>query len=207
MNEQSTWSQRFAQLPRAAQWALVGAVAIITLLIYTDYLWKFADNWNDEADGIRSQVRQATLTNSRLDRIDDRMEDLISGVGPVVKPTTEADANKALTQSVNEILKLHSVSKDDFKIRPPARLPTGTLEKIVQGRNQRVERLTGELRFDASPEHTLAIIAELESSEDIESVSHVRLNKLPGTRKLSVRLTVEAWILSSVAGRGTGVSR
>ncbi len=206
MNEQSTLSQRFAQLPRAAQWALVGAVAIIGLLIYTDYLWKFADDWNDEADGIRSQVRQAALTNSRLDQID-RMKDLISGVGPVVKPTTEADANKALTQSVNEILKLHSVSKDDFKIRPPARLPTGTLEKIVQGRNQRVERLTGELRFDASPEHTLAILAGLESSEDIVSVSHVRLNKLPGTRKLSVRLTVEAWILSSVAGRGTGVSR
>ena len=206
MNEQSTWSQRFAQLPRAAQWALIGAVVIIALLIYTDYLWKFADEWNDEADGIRSQVRQAALTNSGFDRID-RMKDLISGVGPVVKPTTEADANKALTQSVNAILKLHSVSNDDFKIRPPARLPTGTLEKIVQGRNQRVERLTGELRFDASPEHTLAILAELESSEDIESVSHVRLNKLPGTRKLSVRLTVEAWILSSVARRGTGVSR
>ena len=206
MNEQSTWSQRFAQLPRAAQWALIGAVVIIALLIYTDYLWKFADEWNDEADGIRSQVRQAALTNSGFDRID-RMKDLISGVGPVVKPTSEADANKALTQSVNAILKLHSVSNDDFKIRPPARLPTGTLEKIVQGRNQRVERLTGELRFDASPEHTLAILAELESSEDIESVSHVRLNKLPGTRKLSVRLTVEAWILSSVARRGTGVSR
>ena len=206
MNEQQTWSQRFSELPRAAKWALIGGVIIFALLIYTDYLWKFADEWNDKADGIRSQVRQAAMTNSRLDQID-RMKDLISGVGPVVKPNAEGDANKALTQSVNAILKLHSVSNDDFKIRPPARLPTGTLERIVQGRNQRVERLTGELRFDASPEHTLAIIAELESSEDIESVSRVRLNKLPGTRKLSVRLTVEAWILSSAAGRRTGVSR
>ncbi|MCH8315867.1 MAG: hypothetical protein IIA64_07825 [Planctomycetes bacterium] len=206
MNEQSTWGQRFAQLPRAAQWALIGAVVIIALLIYTDFLWKFADDWNDKADKIRSEVRQAALTNSGFDRID-RMKDLISGVGPVVKPDKEGDANKALTQSVNAILKLHSVSNDDFKIRPPARLPTGTLERIVRERNQRVERLTGELRFDASPEHTLAIIAELESNEDIESISHVRLNKLPGTRKLSVRLTVEAWILSSVAGRRTGVSR
>ncbi len=206
MNEQSTWSQRFDQLPRAAQWALIGAVVIIAPLIYTDYLSKFTDEWNDKADGIRSDVRQAALTNSGFDRID-QMKDLISGVGPVAKPTTEADANKALTESVNAILKLHSVSNDDFKIRPPARLPTGTLEKIVQGRNQRVERLTGELRFDASPEHTLAIIAELESSEDIESISHVRLNKKPGTPKLSVRLTVEAWILSSGAGRRTGVSR
>ena len=206
MNEQRTWSQRFDELPRAAKWALIGTVLIIGLLFYFDYLGKFADEWNREADGIQSQVRQSALSNSRLDG-GRSMRDLISGVGPVVKPTTEADANKALTQSVNEILKLHSVSNDDFKIRPPARLPTDTLEKIVKGSNQRVERLTGELRFDASPEHALAIIAELESSEDIESVSHVRLNKLPGRGKLSVRLTVEAWILSSVARRGTGVSR
>ncbi|MEE8153640.1 MAG: hypothetical protein V3T53_01625 [Phycisphaerales bacterium] len=205
MNEQRTLSQRFGKLPRAAQWALVGAVVIIGLLIYTDDRWKFADKWNDKADEIRSQVRQAASSNGPLKG--GRMRDLISGVGPVVKPTTEADANKALTQSVNAILKLHSVSNDDFKIRPPARLPTGTLQKIVQGRNQRVERLTGDLRFDATPAHTLAIIAELESSEDIESVSHVRLNKLPGTRKLSVQLRVEAWILSSVTRRGTGVSR
>ena len=207
MNEQQTWSQRFSELPRAARWALIGAVTFIGLWFCTNYLWKVADEWNDKADRIRSQVRQATRANSGLERFDDRMKDLISGVGPVVKPTTEAHANKALTQSVNAILKLHSVSNDDFKIRPPARLPTGTLQKIVQGRNQRVERLTGDLRFDATPAHTLAIIAELESSEDIESVSHVRLNKLPGTRKLSVQLRVEAWILSSVTRRGTGVSR
>lgn len=206
MNEQRTWSQRFNELPRAAKWALIGTVVIIGVLFYIDYLWKFADKWNDKGDEIRSQVRQAASINSQ-GHSGRSMRDLISGVGPVVKPTTEADANKALTQSVNEILKLHSVSNDDFKIRPPARLPTDTLEKTVKGSNQRVERLTGELRFDASPEHTLAIIAELESSEDIESVSHVRLNKLAGTRKLSVQLRVEAWILSSATRRGTGVSR
>ena len=188
MNEQKTWSQRFDEFPRAAKWAIIGTVIIVGLMFYFEVLRKSADGWNGEADGIQSQVRQSASSYSRLDDIGS-MRDLISGVGPVVKPTTEADANKALTQSVNKILKLHSVSNDDFKIRPPARLPTDTLEKIVKRSNQRVERLTGELRFDASPEETLAIIAELESSADIESVSHVRLNKLAG-RKLSVQLRV-----------------
>ncbi len=206
MNETKTWSQRFAELPRAARWALIGTVIIIGLLVYTYFLRTLADDWNEDADRIRSQVNQAALTDRHLDGID-RMKDLISGVGPVVRPTTEADANAALTQSVNEILKLHSVSNDDFKIRPPARLPTGTLEKIVKGSDQRVERLTGELRFEATPEHTLAIISELEGSEDIESISHVRLNKMPATGKLSVQLRVEAWILSSVTQRGAGVPR
>ena len=207
MNEQRTWSQRFNELPRAAKWALIGTVTIIALLIYTDYLWKFADQWNSDADDIRSQVRQAALTNRGLDG-GRSMEDLISGLGEVEKPADEAKANEALTETVNAIIKRHSVSNDDFKIRPPARLPTGTLEKIVRGNNKRVEKLTGELRLDASSEHMLAIISELESSPDIESVSHVRLNKLPGgTRKLSVQLQVEAWILASVTRRGTGVSR
>ncbi len=206
MNEQQTWSQRFNELPRAAKWALIGIVTIIALLIYIDYLRNFADQWNSEADRIRSQVRQAASTNSQLDG-GRSMEDLISGLGEVEKPADEAKANEALTETVNAIIKRHAVSKDDFKIRRPARLPTGTLEKIVKGSNKRVEKLTGELRFEATSENMLAIIAELESSPDIESVSHVRLNKLSGTRKLSVQLQVEAWILASATRRGTGVSR
>lgn len=205
MNEQRTWSQRFNELPRAAKWALIGTVTIIGFLIYTDYLRNFADRWNSEADAIRSQVRQAASTMDQLDS-GRSMQDLISGLGVVEKPADEAKANEALTETVNAIIKRHAVSNDDFKIRPPARLPTGTLEKIVRGNNKRVERLTGELRFEASSENMLAIIAELESSPDIESVSHVRLNKLAGTRKLSVQLQVEAWILTSVTRRGTGVS-
>lgn len=206
MNEQKTWSQRFNELPRAARWAIIGTVTIVALLMYTDYLWKFADQWNSEADSIRAQVRQAASTNSELDG-GRSMEDLISGIGVVEKPADEAKANEALTETVNAIIKRHAVSKDDFKIRRPARLPTGTLEKIVRGSNKRVEKLTGELRFEASSENMLAIIAELESSPDIESVSHVRLNKLSGRGKLSVQLQVEAWILASVTRRGTGVSR
>lgn len=206
MNEQKTWSQRFNELPRAAKWAIIGTVTIIGFLIYTDYLRTFANEWNSEADGIRSQVRQAASTNSELDG-GRSMEDLISGIGVVEKPADEAKANEALTETVNAIIKRHTVSKDDFKIRRPARLPTGTLEKIVRGSNKRVEKLTGELRFEATSENMLAIIAELESSPDIESVSHVRLNKLSGRGKLSVQLQVEAWILASVTRRGTGVSR
>ncbi len=205
MNEKQTWSQRFAELPRAAKWALIGTVTIIGFLVYFDYLRPFADDWNEKADGIRSQVRQAARTNNRVDG-SRSMQDLISGLGAVEKPADEARANEALTETVNAIIKQHSVSNDDFKIRPPARLPTGTLEKIVKGSNKRVERLTGELRFEASSENTLAIISELEGSPDIESVSHVRLNKLPGTRKLTVQLRVEAWILSPVTRRGAGVS-
>ena len=206
MNEQKTWSQRFNELPRAARWAIIGTVTIVAPLMYFDYLGKFADQWNNEADDIRSRVRQVALTNSELDG-GRSMEDLISGIGVVEKPADEAKANEALTETVNAIIKRHTVSKDDFKIRRPARLPTGTLEKIVKGSNKRVEKLTGELRFEATSENMLAIIAELESSPDIESVSHVRLNKLSGRGKLSVQLQVEAWILASVTRRGTGVSR
>ena len=206
MNEQKTWSQRFNELPRAARWAIIGTVTIVAPLMYFDYLGKFADQWNNEADDIRSRVRQVALTNSELDG-GRSMEDLISGIGVVEKPADEAKANEALTETVNAIIKRHTVSKDDFKIRRPARLPTGTLEKIVRGSNKRVEKLTGELRFEATSENMLAIIAELESSPDIESVSHVRLNKLSGRGKLSVQLQVEAWILASVTRRGTGVSR
>ena len=60
-----------------------------------------------------------------------------------------------------------------------------------------MERITGDLRFDASPTEAIAIIAELEASPTIEAVSDVRMTLQGGRQKVRVDLTVESWIVSS----------
>ncbi|MHC4306938.1 MAG: hypothetical protein ACYSW2_21040, partial [Planctomycetota bacterium] len=98
--------------------------------------------------------------------------------------------------AVNEVLKQHRVSDDSFNYRGPEKLPRGTLAQILRS-GQRVERVTGDLRFDASPTEAIAIIAELESSPTIEAVSDVRMTLQGGRQKVRVDLTVESWIVSS----------
>jgi hypothetical protein len=58
-----------------------------------------------------------------------------------------------------------------------------------------VARITGNLRFDATPEEAIAIIAELEANTTIEAVSDVRVTEQSG-RQVRVDLTVESWIVS-----------
>ena len=95
------------------------------------------------------------------------------------------------------------VKGDSFDLRQSGRLPKGSLTSIRSSR-QRVTRLRGDLRFEAGVEDALEIIAELESSPKIESISSVRLDKL-AQRRLQVYLILDTWILTTTgSNRGGG---
>ena len=121
------------------------------------------------------------------------------------RPDDEEEAEIALNAVVNEVLARHTVSRDSFSYRGPAKLKRGTLGEILQP-GEHVESISGNLRFDAAPEDAIAIIAELESHPDIEAVSDVRIAKQSGSRKVTVDLTVASWIVSreSRSRRGGG---
>ena len=65
-----------------------------------------------------------------------------------------------------------------------------------------LSRLSGELKFDATPEQAIAYIAAFEAHPDIEAVSSVRLTKT-SAGKVTVRLTLEVWVeaTSRLGGR------
>lgn len=201
----TTMWQKFANLPRVAQWTVIAVISLVTYLAYTDYVWAIADDWNTKADVIEARIKDAHDKVDQGKRMK-MMSSLIRGLGPVEEPQRDINAaSTALKQTINAILKSHSVTDDDFKASRPSKLPQQTLAKLTNGTSNRVESLSAVLSFDASVQTTLAIISELESSPDIESVSDVHLTKLPGSRKLSVRLIVVAWVYTSATRRGAGV--
>ena len=64
------------------------------------------------------------------------------------------------------------------------------------------ERITGDLRFEATPEVAMRIIAALESSSEVEAVSTLKIDRMAGrVEKVQVRLAVEAWALSKPRAR------
>lgn len=202
MNDSPTLWQKFTNLPRAAQWALIAAVSILGYLAYTDYVWAIVVDWNKQADAIEMRIQDVN-SKGRINIA--RMSPLIRGIGPVEEPQKNInDAGAALRQTINAILKRNSVSNDDFRASRAVRLPTQTLANLINGTNKRVESLSVILKFEASVNTTMAIISELESSPDIESISDVRLTKISGAKKLSVRLTMVAWVYSTATSRGGG---
>lgn len=186
--------QRFQQLPRAARWALAAGAAAVLFLLWNDYIMRWTDDWNREADRLLANLNEAAGSEQRLKNLR-ALQDSVRAAGVVEMPGDESEAENALNDIVNQVLKRHTVSHDSFSYRGPAKLPPRTLSRVIAP-DERVERITGDLRFDASPEEALAIIAELESNPAIEAISHVRITRQAGPRKLTVDLTVDAWIVS-----------
>ncbi len=191
---QTIWN-RFRQLPRALQWASLAAIGIGLFLLYDQHVRPITTTWHDHADEMLKEVGEAARSENRSRQLR-AMREPILGLGAVETPGNEAQGSNSLNDAVNEVLKRHSVTRDSFNLRGATRLPRNTLSQIIQP-NQLVQRITGDFRFDAAPDEAVAIIAELESSPMIEAISSLRITRVSGTRKVTVDLTVEAWIVSA----------
>ncbi|MCZ6492729.1 MAG: hypothetical protein O6933_01480 [Planctomycetota bacterium] len=198
---QTIWN-RFRQLPRAVQWAGLAAIGIGLFLLYDEHVRPITTTWHDHADEMLTEVGEAAKSENRSRQLR-AMREPILGLGAVETPSNEAQGSNALNDAVNEVLKRHNVTRDSFNLRGATRLPRSTLSQIIQT-NQLVQRITGDLRFDAAPDEAIAIIAELESSPMIEAISSVRITRVSGPRKVTVDLTVEAWIVSAEPRRRMG---
>ena len=202
MTKTHTIWNRFRQLPRAAQWAGLAAIGIGLFLLYDQYVRPITTDWHDHANEMLKEVGEAARSEHRSRQLR-AMREPIWGLGAVETPGKEAQGSNALNDALNDVLKRHSVTRDSFNLRGATRLPRNTLSQIIQP-NQLVQRITGDFRFDAAPDEAVAIIAELESSPVIEAISSVRITRVSGTRKVTVDLTVEAWIVSAEPRRRMG---
>lgn len=193
----TSYYDRFRQWPRAMQWAALAAVAIAFFFLWDSVLSDYTDRVARAADGIETQAVEVRRAGD-IARDLQMVGEVVQGIGPVAKPKDAAKGTRELQDAINEILKKHPVSNQDFDLRTKGRLPPGTLANVT---SRRLDRLTVDLKFLSSPEDATAIIAELESSPVIASVNSVRIVK-DANRKVKVNLTIESWVESSDAGRG-----
>ncbi len=202
LDAQAIWD-RFGRLPRAGRWAVAAAIGAAVFLVWDAAIRPVADSWNSRADEMLADARRAGDGARRRQQVTG-LADPIRALGAVEKPGDEPQGTSDLHAVVNEVLKRHRVTKDSFNYRGATKLPRGSLAKVIHPK-KRLERITGDLRFEATQEDTMAIISELEGSPLVESISSVRLTRQSGPRKLTVDLTVDAWIEAfDETGRRTG---
>jgi hypothetical protein len=189
---------RFRQWPRALQWAALAAIGLALFFIWSDYLSAWTDRVAKRADALQSQiadVRQASDLVSKFNAPD--MKQVVESMGQVDEPKDATKGADLLQDEINAVLKKHTVSNQGYDQRSRGRLPAGTLGSVT---TRRLDRLTGDLKFTATPEEATAIIAELESSAIVVSIDTVRMVK-DANRKVKVNLSLEAWVESSDTGR------
>lgn len=187
------YADRFRALPRAGQWASIAGVGILGFLLWDATISQWARDIDDSADIMLANVAQIREGAKVRDDFE-RLGEVIVALGPAEKPDTQAEGAAKLNRVVNDVLKRHSVSNQSFDMRLRGKLPPAALAGITQG--NRLDRLVGDLKFTATPAEALAVIAELESSPEIESINMVRITK-DAAQKVKVNLTVESWVIST----------
>ncbi len=192
---ENAW-QSFKRLPRAVRWAVSAGVIMLGLLLYVDHVVGLAVRWNEQSEELLANLRRASGGEGRLDRLD-TLRDVVRAVGGVQKPRPDADAENAFNDVVSGVLKKHPVTRDSFSYRGASKLPGGTLTRVM---GREVQKITGDLRFDATQEEAIAIISELEDSPEIEAITNLRITRQANAKnKVTVDLTVEAWITAASA--------
>lgn len=189
---------RWNALPVRWKWISAAVAAAIVFIAYTDLVWPIAERWNAESDRLEKILDRAA---GNVAQLPPSLEAAVEALGPIQVPRTEAEGSLALAETITAAIGNHPVANFSFDARAGSRLPPAALREIVSSSGQRVERVVGEVGFTATPEQAAAVIAELESSPEIESISRLRMVRSQTDRKVDVKMSVEAWILT---GRGRG---
>jgi len=185
----STWS-------RALQWAFWAAAFTLAFLIWDATVAELGATWAAEVKQKELQIKElqrpTTLTST--------IKNAVTSFGEVELPRKKSEGAAALTEVVHEILSKHKVKNDEYTRTKTNRMKSGSLPGIVSS-GQHVEKVIGDIRFEATQEEVLNVIAEFESSPWIDAISNVRLSKKDG-RMIRVDLSVEAWVASTTQRRG-----
>lgn len=190
---------RWSALPIRWRWLIGIAGAVVLFVLYSDLIYPIAERWNAEGDRIEKILDEAEGNRAQLPR---SLEDTVEALGPIRVPRSEAEGSLALAETITAAIGNHPVTKFSLDARAGSKLPPAALREIVSASGQRVERVVGEVGFTATPEQAAAIISELEASPDVESISRLRVIKSKDAdRKVEVKMTVEAWILTGRGGR------
>ncbi len=189
--------ERVRQLPPPTRWGLA-AIGIIVLVVFLDdYSWSLAREWNQESAELERLLEEGARLSAPLGR---SAEAAVRAFGRIDVPSTEAEGSQAMAQAINEVIKRHRVGNFSYEAHAGSRMQGSAMVGVAQA-GTRLERTEGELSFDAAPDEASQILGEIEGSPAVDAIGSLRLQWEEAQKKVSVRMTVEAWVVAPRATR------
>lgn len=185
--------------PRWLQIAALGGALIVGWWICQDTVWSVAADYSRRANDLRQLLSRGQSQSRQGLR---SVQDSVIAHGRVQAPRRLAEGSVALSEAATAVINAHSPNVSNFKVDARARqkLPQSALRGVLAP-GQRAERVIQDVEFEAPPETVSSIIAALESNPAVDAISSVRLTRVDASRRLRVKLAIEAWVVEG-AGRG-----
>ncbi|MFO0827054.1 MAG: hypothetical protein U0572_02805 [Phycisphaerales bacterium] len=189
---------RLMSLRPAYRWAIIAVIALGIYSFADEYPWAKAREFDQDSAKLERILDDAALRVGSV-KNSEEIKAAVNTFGRIRIPREERDGTQALSKSIDRVMKesaskFNTIVKYSLDVRSAGKFQSGAFPGIAQP-GERVEKVVGELKFDASQDVAAMILRDLEASEDIESVSRVKLTKKSESeKKLAVQLTVEAWV-------------
>jgi hypothetical protein len=187
---------RWQAMPRAMRWAVY---ALIGFAAYFALIEPAIDKTNalaNRADIHEATLRAFTAEGGAQQKHVQTLELGMRRFGEVEFLGDESTRPLQFNAAVDRILREHAVSNAK-SVTKPASLGQGVLTAKM-GSEYRVVRLVRDIEFDAPPEAVAAVVAELERTPVVATVSRVMVRRLegkaPGDRSVHATITAEAWM-------------
>lgn len=190
-----TRMDQFTRQPRAVRWALIALAVIGAYFVLIEPTLNHLNSVRARVSAKEGIIAAAVRDKPKIDAAGATIRLGVGRYGQVgFNFGDEADTRTVtFNQRVAEILRKHGVGQHTSTTRP-ATLGTGPLLDAV-GQGYRVERLINEYQFEAEPEIVTSVLADLERTELVTSVSRVQIRKGDPRdgRKVKATIAAELW--------------
>jgi hypothetical protein len=183
-------------LPRAVRWAVYGLAAFALYFLVVEPAIDRTNALANRADMHEATLRTFTAEGGSQQKHLQTLELGMRHFGEVEFLGDESTRPMQFNEAVDRILREHAVSNPKSSTKPAA-LGTGVLTSKM-GNEYRVVRIVRDIEFDATPEAVAAVVAELERTPVVATVSRVMVRRLEGReagdRTVHATVTAEAWV-------------
>lgn len=188
LHERFPLLQRLSEQPRAAQWLVWGVAIMAAVLIWNELVLTTASQWWAQGDTRVAQIREL----DSADMLPRDVQASMSTFGEVELPPSERDGRIAMTRTVNEILRSHSVVTDEFEQIQTRPMSSSALPGVADA-GFRIHQIFGSLSFSATPDKAIAVVADLEAAPAIKAIPSLVFSTADA-KNVNVKLTVESWV-------------
>ena len=195
-----SWGAKFRALPRAVRWGVVtGALTAL----YFGLEWAVIDptnRMNAEADAAALSVGRAVDQAGRRTDADSTIALAVSKFGEVALPGDFQTVTAELDNAVQEVFKGRGIEPGRSSKRKPSPLGRDVMAGLLPA-NKEVQRIGAEVTFECDQALVGALIADLERSDRITTISEINIKTLADKGKVQATIVPEAWIIVDKGAR------
>lgn len=201
----------YARLPRAAKWVVWSVLFCLAYFLVAEPALERTAALTAAADATESALARERAIAAAWSDTNTPAAAARAAFGAPLPPGPSEPRTRALYTRVNRILETHRLAADITERRAPLR---DAAADTLAGPGNRIDRFILDLTFESSPETAAAVLADLESAEEVAAVGRVQMRRVESgraadrgsdraaSRRVRVTLSPEAWILTPAAGMG-----